>query len=68
MITASDVQFQTYNMPINEYEAEVWDDGYVYIYGPTGVVLTMFLHEIQEMCSVAAEFIEERKKVKNEQH
>ena len=64
MITADDVQFMSYCTKIGVYDAEVWDYGEVEIDDLNGHILSIDIHDLQELCAVAAEFIEERKKVK----
>ena len=64
MITAYDVQFQTYCTTIGSVEAEVWDDGDIVITTPSGDCVVSSVKEMLVICAEAAEFIEERKKVK----
>lgn len=64
MITAYDVNFSTYMTTVGHCEAEVWDDGDIVIMTNSGESVVFKIKDMLEVCSVAAEFIEERKKVK----
>jgi hypothetical protein len=67
MITAYDVQFQTYYTKIGPFEATIWDDGDIVVDVPSGVPdILINIEDMVAFVQIAGEFIEERKKVKTQ--
>ena len=66
MITEDDVLTQCYSTKVSIFDVDLWDDGDIIFDVQDFSVLGLTVEELRSLLALADEFIEERKKVKNE--